>query len=158
MTPASPERVIAVVPEHWVRYVRLVSVIVLVGLGDLALFLLAGVFAIHNAALSNGLFMAAVLLLLLLHHWSFAALGSETVRSIIITNRRVVHYGVRLLFYEELKEIAFEKMKSVDAVMKGFWQNLLRYGSLEFEEKTVVHDVPHPTRVVRIIEQAQGLR
>lgn len=158
MTPSSPERVIAVVPEHWVRYVRLGAVIVLVGLADLSLFVLAGIFASHNDALSGGLFAAGVLLLLLLHHWSFAALGSETVRAIIVTNRRVVHYGVRLLFHEELREIAFEKMKSVDAVMKGFWQNLLRYGSLEFEEKHTIHDVPHPTRVVRTIEQAQGLR
>lgn len=158
MTSDARERVIAVVPGHWVRYVRLVAVIALTGLADAAVFAAAGFFALHNPYLANGLFVAALLLLLLLYHWAFAAVASASMQCVIVTNHRVVSYAVRLLFYEELQEVAFEKMKSVDVVMDGFWPNLLRYGSLVFEGKVSVAYVPHPNRVARLIEQAQGLR
>lgn len=158
MTPHASEHVIAVVPAHWVRYVRVGVIIALVGFCDAVLFVLAGVFAGHNAFIASGLSVAALTLLLLLHHWTFAVLASASMQRVIITNHRVVSYGVRLLLHEELKEVAFERMKSVDVVMDGFWPNLLRYGSLVFEEKIGVHDVPHPNRVARAIEQAQGLR
>lgn len=149
------ERVVKVTDEHWVKYV--VPVLISSFLFAIAFFLffLAGFTAHHYAWLSRFAYIAGLILLLLTHHWLFMVLLSESLDKIIITNRRLLRVQYRLIFHEDILEISFDKMKTVDARKHGLIQNLLHYGTLYFETKLAsVPLIPHPNRIAKIIQEA----
>ncbi len=151
----SGERLIVVVNEHWIRYVFPVTMYAFLMVISLLLFILAGITTHHYMWLSHMTFIAGLLLFLLTHHWFFMVLLSESLDRIIITNRRLIRLQYRLIFHENVLEVSFEKMKTIDAQKDGILQNLLHYGSLSFENnKAIVSLVPHPNSVVERIQQA----
>ncbi len=158
MTPQTTdhgEHVVKVTDEHWVKYVAPVLISMFLFAIAFLLFLLAGITAHHYEWLSATTYIAALLLFLVTHHWFFMVLLSESLDKIIITNRRLMRVQYRLIFHEDILEVSFEKMKTVDARKHGFLQNLLHYGTLYFETKlAAVPLVPHPNRVAKIIQDA----
>ena len=149
------EHILAVVNEHWVKYVLPVVIFAFLFGISLLLFILAGMSAHHYTWLSHATYYGALLLFFLTLHWFFMMLLSESLDRIIITNKRLMRVQYRLIFHEDILEISFEKMKTVDARKHGLLQNLLGYGSLHFETKLAsVSLIPHPNRVARIIQEA----
>jgi len=152
------EKIIRTVGEHWIKYVFPVFVFIfLLGISVL-LFLLAGLTAHHSMWLSHVSFLLALGLFFITHHWFFVMLLSESVTRIVVTNHRIVRLRERLFFEEEMLEVSFEKMKTVEAQKHGLLQNILRYGTLRFETGTKIPLVPHPNNIAKDIEQAMGLR
>jgi hypothetical protein len=149
------EHVIKVTDEHWVKYVAPVLIAIFLFAISFLLFLLAGITAHHYMWLSHTAYVAALLLFLITLHWFFMVLLSESLSKIIITNRRLLRLDYRLIFHEDILEISFEKMKTVDVRKHGLLQNLLHYGTLYFETKLAsVPFIPHPNRIAKIIQEA----
>lgn len=155
LPPDRGEHVVKVTDEHWIKYVVPVTISLFLFVIALLLFMLAGITAHHYAFLSAGTFIAALFLFLVTLHWFFMVLLSESLDKIIITNKRLMRVQYRLIFHEDILEISFEKMKTVDARKHGILQNLLHYGTLYFETKlAAVPLIPHPNRIARIIQEA----
>ena len=149
------ERLQQMCDEHWIKYVGTVIVAALLFAIAALLVLLAGLSAHHYMWLSHLTFMAGLLLLLFTHHWFFMVLLSESLDRIIVTNRRLLRVHYRLIFQEDILEISFDRMKTVDAQKRGLLQNLLHYGTLVFESKlATITLVPHPNRVAHAIQKA----
>lgn len=154
-TPQPGERVVAVSNEHWVKYVVPVTISVFLFAISFLLFILAGLSAHHYMWLSHTTFIAGLFLFLLTLHWLFMMLLSESLDRIIITNRRLIRLQYRLIFHEDILEVSFEKMKTVDAQKQGLLQNLLHYGTLVFESKLAsIPLIPHPNRIAKVIQEA----
>lgn len=149
------ERLVALTAEHWVKYVVPAVIAALLGSISVLLFLLAGLSAHHYDWLSQLAFVAGTLLFFFAQHWYFMQLLSDTVERVIVTNRRLLRVRFTLILEEDILEISFDKMKTVEAKKEGLLQNLLHYGSLIFETKmAAVGLVPHPNRLARIIQDA----
>jgi len=149
------EHLVVITDEHWIKFFRPVLLFLLLLCVSLLLFYFAGLSAHHNMWLSHGTLLTAMFVFLLTHHWFFMVLLSETMDRIIVTNRRLFRMKYRLLITEDILEISFEKMKTVDATKTGILQNLLRYGTLTFETKLAsVSLVPHPNKLAQIIQKA----
>jgi hypothetical protein len=155
--PPSQEQLLRVLHEHWVKYiVPFFVAILLFGLSGL-LFILAALSNHHSNVLAALAYMGSLSLLIFALHWFFIFLLSEASAHIIITNHRVVHLRARLFVRDDILNISYEKMKHIRAEKRGLLQNILRYGSLNFEGGATVHLVPHPNKAARDIEQAMGL-
>jgi hypothetical protein len=149
------EHVVGVYDEHWVKYVAPVCISIFLFVNSFLLFMLAGMTVYHYTWIFYVAFTTALLLFLLTLHWFFMFLLSESLDKIIVTNRRLLRVQYRLIFHEDILEVSFEKMKTVDARKHGILQNLLHYGTLYFETKlAAVSLVPHPNRIARIIQEA----
>lgn len=142
--------------EHWVKYVVPVTVYLLLSAVAAGLLLLAGVSAYHQAGVSYVTFLAGVILALGTHHWFFVFLLGESMTQIFVTNHRLIRMHESLFRQEELMEVSFEKMKTVEAHKQGLMQTLLRYGTLKFESGARIRLVPHPNSFAKDIEQAMG--
>ena len=149
------EHVVKVTDEHWVKYIMPALISVFLFAIAALLFLLAGFTAHHSVWLSHAAYIAALVLFLVTLHWLFMVLLSESLDKIIITNRRLLRVQYRLIFHEDILEVSFEKMKTVDAKKHGILQNLLHYGTLVFEvNKAAISLVPYPNRVAKVIQDA----
>lgn len=151
------EKLILILHEHWVKYVRLILVYILLLVSSVVLFYFAGVSAYHVEWLSQGLLLFAVFLFLFNHHWFFMSVLSQAENHILITSRRVIWIRNRLFIDEEMLEYAFDKMKFVESKKTTILQYIFQYGTLEFESGKPIPYVPHPNSVVRDIEQAMGM-
>lgn len=158
MTPSSPERLVRVVQEHWMKYMLPLTVYVLLMAISILLFFFAGLSVHHYMWLSHVTFFVALMLMLVSHHWFFAVLLSENLGAIIITDHRVIHVEIKLFVEERMHEFSFEKMKFVQAKKEGILQNLLRYGTIVFEKGGPIPLVPHPNGVARDIERLMGMQ
>lgn len=149
------ERLVHIAKEHWIKFVLPVLVTLLLVSISILLFFLAGLSAHHYTWLSNITFVMAVILFFVAHHWFFMFLLSEALDRIIITNRRLLRMQFRLIIQEDILEVSFEKMKTVDAIKSGMLQNLLHYGTIVFESKLAsIPFVSHPNRVAQVIQHA----
>lgn len=153
--PHIDERIVKVTDEHWVKYVVPVIIAIFLFAITFLLFILAGITVHHNVWLSHATYLVTLLLFFLTLHWFFMVLLSESLDKIVITNRRLMRVQYRLIFHEDILEISFEKMKTVDVQKHGLIQNLLGYGTLYFETKlATIRLVPHPNRIAKIIQEA----
>lgn len=159
MAAPSPEgeRLIRIVNEHWIKYVVPVFVFLVLIAMSLFLFVVAGMSAYHVMWASHLAFIPAVLLMMMAHHWFFIMVLSEVADCIIVTDKRLIQLKIRLLQHDAMVDVAFDKMKTVEASKEGLLQNILNYGTLHFEgAKAAIKLVPHPNSVARDIEQAMG--
>lgn len=150
------EQLICISPEHWIKYV--LPFMLYLALTAIAIFFLA--FAILTTSSVPGFFvffLLGFLTLICTHHWLFWFLLAESQTCIIVTNKRVIHIRQGLVWSEEIVDVAFEKMKTVEAHKTTLLQSLLNYGTLQFESSVTIKRVPHPGTLARQIEQAMGL-
>jgi hypothetical protein len=153
----SGERLVRVASGHWIVYVFpyfLFTVLMGIAFGLLAL---AATAVAYGSAAAIPAFWCGMLLLLVVQHWFFLYLMSDSLGYVLVTSRRVIVISTKLLVQETMQEISFEKMKTVSAVKKGFLQNVLTYGTLLFEGGTAVPYIAHPNSVVKDIQQAMGM-
>ncbi len=153
----SAETLIAVFHEHWIKYVRLVFVYVLLLLTSFLIFYFAALSAYHYDWLAEPLLLLAIALVLFDHHWFFMATLSQAENHLIITSERLIWVRNRLFFDEEMHEYAFDKMKTVGAEKNSLLQYILQFGTLRFESGLPIPFVAHPNSVVKKIEQAMGM-
>ena len=152
------ERLLTLTDEHWMIYVVPVLICLLLLGASMLFYYIAGVTVFHSDWLWQTSFVFASAFLLLSLHGLFLILLGESVSQIVITSKRVVRFHDVIMFREEMLEVSFEKMKTVEARKKGIVRTLLNYGTLHFENNAMIDYVPHPNRVARDIEQMLGNR
>lgn len=151
------EQLLSVSREHWIKYVFPSFLYIALGGTSILLFYFSALSASSVMGLSHGVFILALVLLFVTHHWFFWFLLAESQAHIIVTNKRVVWIHESLLRKEEMIEVSFEKMKTVEAHKKNILQIVLNYGMLDFEGKAKIFRVPHPGTLAMRIEQAMGM-
>lgn len=150
------EQLISISLEHWIKYVF--PCILYLLLTGAAIFLLSvAIFTVSSILGFSAFFLLGLFVLVCTHHWFFWFLLAESKACIIVTNKRVVHIRHRLLWHEQIIDVAFDKMKTVEAHKTTLLQSLLNYGTLRFESAAAIKYVPHPANLARQIEQAMGL-
>lgn len=153
----SNERLVRIASGHWIVYVFPYFLALLLICLSFFLLGLAGIAAMQGYTVAVISFWMGMLLLLLMQHWFFLYLLSDSLGYVIITNHRVIVLSAKLLVQETMHEISFEKMKTVAATKKGLLQNVLSYGTLTFEGGTAIPYIAHPNSVVKDIQQAMGM-
>ncbi len=154
---AAQERLICISTEHWIKYV-LPSLLYVLLMGASGLFLSLAVLAAPSVhGLSLFFAITALAVFFIFHHWFFWFLLAESQAHIIVTSRRIVYIHESLLRREEMIEVSFEKMKTVEAHKTTILQTILNYGTLDFESKAKLTRVPHPGPLAMRIEQAMGM-
>lgn len=145
------ERLIDAFSTHWIKYIGPGILYVLLTGTSVLLFSLAGASAHSAEGLSHVTFFAALILMLVVHHWFFHSVMSEGMVDIIITNKRIISMRDCLFFCEDMHEVHIERIRAVEAQEHGLLQNILRYGNLWFDtggsgmDKTAtIERVPHP--------------
>ena len=142
---------------HWVKYVVPTMIWFILFPTSVVLFVIAGLYANHNDIVANILFIGALLMMLLVHHWYFHKLLSEAMVDVVVTNKRLIYCVSSLLRYDDIHEYTVENLIAVQAQKHGLIQNLLRYGSLwldtggsaSTDDAAVIPLVPHPHSVAR---------
>jgi hypothetical protein len=150
------EKLICISPEHWIKYVLPFMLYILLTGAALFFFFLATLNT-ENLLSFFTFFLVGCAVLICVHHWFYWFLLAESQACIIVTNKRVIHIRQGLLWHEQIMDIAFEKMKTVEAHKKTLLQSFLNYGTLQFEPTVKIHRTPRPGTLVREIEQAMGL-
>lgn len=153
---ATNERLLLMCSEHWIKLVFPTILFLLLGGASVILSYKAIVSPVSSGT-SELMFFSGILVGTVAVHWYFWFLLAESQIDIILTSKRFVNMHSDSLWKEDILEIAFEKMKTVEAHTTNLLQTVLNYGTLEFEGKTKVPLVPRPGAVARQIEQAMGL-
>lgn len=153
----SSEHLVRIASGHWIVYVFPYFLATLLIALSFLLLGLAGVAAVQGYTVAVIAFWMGMLLLLLMQHWFFLYLLSDSLGYVIVTNHRVIVLSAKLLVQETMHEISFEKMKTVAATKRGLLQNILSYGTLTFEGGTAIPYIAHPNAVVKDIQQAMGM-
>ena len=151
------ENLIAVSPEHWIKYFFPTFIYIVLMAGGLSLFYAAILNASTDAGTFYTLFIVSISLVFITHHWFFWFILAESQAHIIVTSRRVVHVHEVLLFHEEMVKVSFERVKTVEVHKDNILQSVLNYGTLVFEGRGAIQRVPHPGTIARQIEQAMGM-
>ncbi|MBM3231602.1 hypothetical protein FJZ28_04750 [Candidatus Peregrinibacteria bacterium] len=144
---------------HWIKYVPPTVIFFLLLPVALTLFITAGLNAQSYGNGADMLFLGALLLLLLVHHWYFHRILSEAMVDVIITNKRVIFCQDSLLRFDDMHEFNLQNLIAVQAQKHGILQNVLRYGSLWLDTGGsvstdlggVIPQVPHPHYVAQQI-------
>ena len=152
------EELMSTFSTHWIKYVPPVSLYSMLVAGSL--LLISGSVTVRTTAplLFAGGFLSGLMILSLAHHWFFHRVLSEGMMDIIITNKRFIFLEDRLWFEDDMRELAMERIRAVEAHKHGIIQNLFRYGDLWFDtggsdagEDHVIPLVPHPHYKAKII-------
>lgn len=151
------ESLIFISSEHWIKYVFPTFLYSVLMGSSMFLFYVATLSAPTASGFSLFLFIVSLFLLFITQHWFFWLLLAESQAHIIMTNKRVIYIHESLLWREEMVEISFEKMKTVESHKTNLLQSVLNYGTLQFESLMKIKRVPHPGTLARQIEQAMGL-
>ncbi|MDD5054793.1 MAG: hypothetical protein PHZ00_00825 [Candidatus Peribacteraceae bacterium] len=158
VTLTEGERLIRVSSEHWMTYVMPLFIYVLLTAGGIFFLLIAGYTVAESDWIAISSFLLSFILFLAgCHGFYFVVLG-EFTSFYVITTQRVVHFKNVIILREEMSEVSFEMIKTVEASKRGFLQYLLNYGSLNFENKLIINYVSHPHSVARDVHQAMGMR
>ncbi len=159
VTPSSDERLIEALNTHWIKFVAPLSLYVVLGMICIIVTLSFGA-AGGNNPLTMSIFLGFVLLLTVVHHWSFNRILSEGMVDLMVTNKRIIYLESHLWFQDQMHEIALGQLQGVQAHKHGILQNLLRYGDLWFDtggseitKNRTICRIPHPHRVARTIMQ-----
>lgn len=152
------EKLVRVIDEHWMVYVVPMILCVLLLISGILLLLVSQYAVHHSEWLWLTSFVVGFTLVLGSIHGIFWVILGEAISQIVITSRRVVRFHDVILLREDMMEVSFEKMKTVEASKRGLLQSVLNYGTLHFENAAHIEYVPHPNSAVRDIQQAMGMR
>lgn len=159
ITPTSEERLVEAISTHWIKFIVPFTLYFLLGGAGLTILTTSGIAGGRNA-FAIGLFLVALTVCSIIHHWFFNRILSEGMVDLIITNKRIIYLEEHLWFHDEMHEIALGQLMGVQAHKHNLLQNILRYGDLWFDtggselsEKRTLHRMPHPHRIARTIMQ-----
>lgn len=156
MAERTTERLVRTVDEHWMVYVLPLAICALLLLAAVVLLLGAGVMVEHSEWLWRLSFVLGFTFFLVALHGIFLVILGQSVSQIVITNHRVVRFHNIIMLRDEMLEVSYEKMKTVEAKKHGIIRNLFNYGVLKFENNSTIDFVPHPNSAARDIEQQLG--
>lgn len=152
------ERLIRVSGEHWMTYAAPCFIYVLLTTAGIFLLIVSGHMVSQNNWVAAVSFVLSLILFLVgCHGFYFVVLG-ELTSCFVITTQRVIHFKNVIILREEMSEVSFKMIKTVEASKRGFLQYLLNYGSLNFEDKLIINYVSRPHSVARDVYQAMGMR
>ena len=159
MPTTEPERLLHVIDEHWMVYIVPSAVCFMIAVLGVCLYIVSGYTVTHDDSLWMSTLLGAFVCLLVALHGFFFLLMNEYLSKIIVTTRRVVAFDDALLFKEDMLEVPFQAMKTVEAQKHGILQYFLNYGTIVFERgsKGKIEYVPHPNSAARDIMQAIGM-
>lgn len=154
--PISSEALIVITDEHWIKYVFPSFLYVALTMASIFFFAVSAFTDRYEPALALPVILMSLVVFWCVQHWFFWFLLAESESRIIVTSKRVLHISSGLLWGEETVEIAFDKMKTVEAHKKTLLQSILNYGTLQFEPFKITC-VPHPGTVAKLIQQSMGM-
>lgn len=155
--PEHGETLIHIAYQHWIRFVGPIALAIALLGTSVLLYALAGISAHHYMWLSHFTLITGMLLCTFTIHWFFIVLLGDALDCIVITNKRLLRMQYRPLSHEDILEVSFDKMKTVEARKDGILQNILRYGTLTFETKlATIPYVLHPNGVAKTIQEAMN--
>ena len=78
----------------------------------------------------------------------------------LITNQRIILFVQHGLFDRNVSEVDYEKIQDISYRLKGFWQTLLKYGSLKIQIKNsesilYVKKITQPERIQQLLLKIQ---
>jgi len=78
----------------------------------------------------------------------------------LITNRRIILYIQHGLFDRKVSEADYDKIQDISYRLKGFWQTLLKYGSLKIQIKNsesilYVKKIAQPDKIQQLLLKIQ---
>lgn len=156
LRPVSSEELILITGEHWIKYVFPSFLYVALTVATVFFFVMSGFTDRYEPTLAQVVLLISLAAFWCVQHWFFWFLLAESESRIIVTSKRVLFISTGLLWGEETVEIAFEKMKTVEAHKKTLLQSILNYGTLQFEPFKITC-VPHPGTVAKLIQQSMGM-
>jgi hypothetical protein len=133
VAPEAHEQLVFAATAHWVRYVPQSFICGLLAFTGCILASLSWVilrFSPVGAAIAYGIGTA---ILLFTYHKFFHMILSERMRSIVVTNKRVIYMYPQLFFAENEYEIPLRRITDVSVQKVGLICSLLDYGTLCFE-------------------------
>ena len=153
----SGERFIESFGTHWVKYLSSSIVFLLFLVSGITLFVMGGSSVSHSSFAQQLSFLTGLLILTFILHWFFRRLLSESMEEVIVTNKRFIFLETHLWSSDTTHEVTLERILAVEARKRGFFQNLLRYGSLWFDTggtdtaSSLIPLIPHPHAKAREI-------
>lgn len=154
---ASNERLICITSDHWIVYVFPSFLYVMLTAVSVFIFYLSASTSVFPSEIAMPMLLMSLACLWVVHHWFFWFLLAESETRIIVTSKRFLYISTGLLWGEETIEVAFEKMRTVEAHKTTLLQSVLNYGTLQFEMNVKIKRVPHPGTIARLIEQSMGM-
>lgn len=152
------ERVVDTFNTHWVKYMPIMSVFVLIISVAMLLTISSGTNVLRtNQLMPKVVFLVGNTSALLVMHWFFHRAMSQSLEGIIITNRRFIYLEAHLWAKEEMHEISLNQIKAVESQKRGLTENIFRFGHLSFDtggsdmSTRTFFRIPHPDRKAKII-------
>jgi|GEM_PF-1144830 len=155
--PVSSEKLLRVSPEHWIKYVFPTFLYAVHTVVSAFFFLMSAFTDRYPVEISIPVLLVSLSSFWIVQHWFFWFLLAESETHIIITSKRVLYVRTGLLWGEEMIEVAFDKMKTVEAHKTTLLQSILNYGTLQFEPMVKIKYVPHTGTIARLIQQSMGM-
>lgn len=151
------ERMVFVTRAHWIRLVpqSLLCALLACAGGFIAVL---GVLVFPVLSVGAAAYVLGAAVLLFTYHKFFHMALSERLRSILVTNKRVIYLYPQLFFAENEYEIPLRRITDVSVQKVGLMRNLLDFGTLCFEApgaqgavRRCIPYVPHPELVAERI-------
>lgn len=159
------EKIVRAFSTHWIKYVAPTSVFFIVLTASI-IMLTGAAFSSAVSWLTGILLFAGIIFLYLSVHWFFHRLLSEAMEDIVITTKRIIWIRESLFAIEDVRQVPLDNIQGVEAKKIGFWQTVLRYGTLWFDtggtvtvdKNAIITQVPHPNGVAKQINQLLQLK
>lgn len=155
------ERLAFAATAHWARYLPQSFICVLLAFAGSLIAILGAIVISSFPAVAAVAYVLGTAILLFAYHKLFHMILSERLRSIVITNKRVVYLYSQLFFAENEYEIPLRRITDVSVQKVGIVRNLLDYGTLCFEapggEGAIRRCIPYVPRPEFVAERIAAL-
>lgn len=155
-SPVQGEHIVAMVHEHWMRYVFATFIYLCMTIVSFVILFLSQVIADQWMWISHIVFLLSFILILFTNHGYFLFILGESMSQVVVTNHRIIYIHDDLFLHHEMLEFSFSRLKMVESRQHGILQNILNYGELKFDTGPAIPFICHPNRVARDIQQAMG--
>lgn len=130
---AKDERLLRFSHRHKIKYLAPLAIYILLGLLCVGVLLWTASIRSSSPQVAGAMLFIGLVPLLIVHHWCFHTILSESTYDIILTNKRIIYITHQLWLSDSLHDTALNQIKAVKVERHGFVQHLLNYGSLWFD-------------------------
>jgi hypothetical protein len=159
LSSQAPEHIALALRAHWARYVIPCLVCAILLLAGLLLIAAAGLLTAFPL-MAVALYLVGVALVLVGYHKFFHMFLGERMRTIIVTNKRVIYLYIQLYRTAYEHEIPLRRITDMSVHRTGIITYLLNFGSICFDAPNTTDDttirrcipfVPKPDQVSEAI-------
>lgn len=119
--------------HHWVRYLVPALISAVIWSFDMSLVWLSFTLGGTSTFLGGVAFFLALILFLVVLHWFFHAILSESLCDMILTKKRMIYITHSLWVSDLMHDISLTQVKAVEAHQTGIVQHLFDYGEIWFD-------------------------